>query len=62
MDDFILESEHYNYYSQGADFSIRIEDEYNLNFPEKLGIYTFEEANFTKFRRAKTGETQVSGN
>lgn len=60
-DDFVFESEHYGYYTQGADFVVKKEKESLLNFPEKLLLYTFEEGSFTKFPRAKKGSTQVLG-
>lgn len=61
MEDYELESNYYSYYEKGADFSTRIEKEYELNFPDKLLLYTFEEGNFTKFPRPKTGLTEVLG-
>lgn len=61
MDDFILESEHYGFYNKGSGFSIRMEEEDQLNFPDNLLAYTFEENNFTKFPNPGTGSTEVSG-
>ncbi|XP_014206934.2 5-methylcytosine rRNA methyltransferase NSUN4 [Copidosoma floridanum] len=59
MEDFVLESEHYNYYTQGADFRIKIEKENDMNFPDHLLLYTFEEGNNTKFPKPKTGSTDL---
>lgn len=61
MEDYELESKYYSYYEQGADFSTRIEKEYELNFPDKLLLYTFEEGNDTKFPKPKMGLTEVLG-
>ncbi|XP_001607372.1 5-methylcytosine rRNA methyltransferase NSUN4 [Nasonia vitripennis] len=58
-DDFVLESEHYGYYTQGADFVVKKEEEDCLNFPEKLLLYTFEEGSSMKFPKAKNGSTKV---
>ncbi|XP_014482859.1 PREDICTED: 5-methylcytosine rRNA methyltransferase NSUN4 [Dinoponera quadriceps] len=58
-DDWVLESQHYGYYNQGADFSVKIEKEPILTFPEYLNIYTFEEDNYSKFPPPKKGSTNV---
>lgn len=61
MEDWILESQHYGYYKEGADFSIKIEKETMLTFPQYLNIYTFEENNDSKFPFPKKGSTGVLG-
>lgn len=61
MDDYVLESEHFGYYTKGAEFVIRTEEDEDLCIPDNLLLYTFEESNDTKFPKAKTGTTQVSG-
>ena len=61
MDDFVLESEHYGFYSKGADFEIKVEEEDTLNFPEHLHLYAFEPSNKTKFPRPKSRITGVDG-
>lgn len=61
MEDWVLESEHYGYYNQSADFSVNIEPEPILTFPEYLNIYTFEEHNDSKFPAPKKGSTDVLG-
>ncbi|KAL7304112.1 hypothetical protein TKK_0003570 [Trichogramma kaykai] len=57
MDDWVLESDHYNYYKEGSDFTIKVVEETELNFPDALKIYTYEEGNHSKFPKAKTGST-----
>ncbi|XP_029157751.1 5-methylcytosine rRNA methyltransferase NSUN4 [Nylanderia fulva] len=59
MEDWILESQHYGYYKEGADFSINIEKEATLMFPQYLNIYTFEENNDSPFPSPKNGSTGV---
>lgn len=61
MDDWILESQHYGYYKEGADFSIHVEKEAILTFPQYLNIYTFEEGNDSDFPSPKKGSTGVLG-
>lgn len=61
MEDWILESEHYGYYKQGSDFSVNIEKEVMLTFPQYFNIYTFEEGNDSKFPSPKKGSTGVLG-
>ncbi|XP_029659923.1 5-methylcytosine rRNA methyltransferase NSUN4 isoform X1 [Formica exsecta] len=59
MNDWILESQHYGYYKEGADFSIKVEKEAILTFPQYLNIYTFEEDNDSDFPSPKKGSTGV---
>lgn len=61
MEDWIFESQHYGYYKEGADFSVKIEKEAMLTFPQFLNIYTFEENNDSKFSFPKKGSTGVLG-
>lgn len=61
MEDWILESEHYGYYNQDKDFSVNIERESLLTFPQYLNIYILEESNDSKFPSPKKGSTGVLG-
>jgi hypothetical protein len=61
MEDWILESQHYNYYKNDTDFSIKIEKEAILNFPQYLNVYTFEQENNSEFPSPKEGSTGVLG-
>lgn len=60
MEDWVLESDHYKYYSTADDFPLTIELETELTFPEHLHIYTFERGNITNFQRARRSCTNVS--
>ncbi|KAG5345156.1 NSUN4 methyltransferase, partial [Acromyrmex charruanus] len=59
MEDWILESQHYGYYKEGANFSVNNEKEVLLTFPQYLNIYTFEENNDSRFPSSKKGSTGV---
>ncbi|XP_043463650.1 5-methylcytosine rRNA methyltransferase NSUN4 [Leptopilina heterotoma] len=59
LDDWVLESEHYGYYSKGEDFTISIEEDDSFSIPEQLKLYTFEPHNFSRFRSSKRGTTGV---
>ncbi|KYQ60408.1 Putative methyltransferase NSUN4 [Trachymyrmex zeteki] len=59
MEDWVLESQHYGYYKEGASFSVNIEKEILLTFPQYLNIYTFEENNDSRFPSPKKGSTGV---
>lgn len=60
MEDWVLESDHYKYYSTNADFPLRIELETELTFPEHLHIYTYERGNISNFAKARRSCTNVS--
>ncbi|XP_063917405.1 5-methylcytosine rRNA methyltransferase NSUN4 isoform X1 [Zophobas morio] len=57
-DDFIPESTHYKFYKTDK-FDITVIPEYDINFPEHLNIYCFEESNNSDFDKARTGSTGV---
>ncbi|EZA58657.1 hypothetical protein DMN91_008632 [Ooceraea biroi] len=59
MEDWILESQHYGYYKEGANFSVNVEEEAILTFPQYLNIYMFEEGNDSKFPPPRKGSTGV---
>jgi len=61
MEDWILESQHYDYYKESANFSVNIEQEGVLTFPQYLNMYTYEEDNDSKFLSPKKGSTGVLG-
>lgn len=60
MEDWVLESDHYKYYSTTTDFPLSIEMETTLNFPENLHIYTYEKGNISDFMKARRSCTNVS--
>ncbi|XP_018050637.1 PREDICTED: 5-methylcytosine rRNA methyltransferase NSUN4 isoform X2 [Atta colombica] len=59
MEDWVLESQHYGYYKEGANVLVNIEKEVLLTFPQYLNIYTFEENNDSRFPSPKKGSTGV---
>ncbi|EFN84325.1 Putative methyltransferase NSUN4 [Harpegnathos saltator] len=59
LEDWVLESQHYDYYNQSSDFSVNVEPEPILTFPDYLNVYTFEESNNTRFPAPKKGSTDV---
>ncbi|XP_031850578.2 5-methylcytosine rRNA methyltransferase l(2)10685 [Nomia melanderi] len=59
LNDYVLESDYYNFYNKGADFKINIVEESTLPFPEHLHVYTFEDNNYTRFPSPKLGSTGV---
>lgn len=60
MDDWVLESDHYKYYSTTTDFPLKIEDETEFDVPENLHLFTYEKGNISTFPRPKTCLTGVS--
>lgn len=59
LDDWVLESSHYDYYSRGADFSVHVEKDPVLRFPEHLKVYAFEALNDSKFPSPRRGPLGV---
>ncbi|KAF7396121.1 hypothetical protein HZH66_006983 [Vespula vulgaris] len=59
MEDWVLESEHYEYYQKASDFKIPVEKEKILSFPKHLKLYTYEEFSEEKFPAPKKGSTGV---
>lgn len=56
-----MESQHYGYYKEGTDFSVNVEREVVLTFPQYLNIYTYEQDSDSKFPSPRKGSTGVSG-
>ncbi|XP_043803348.1 5-methylcytosine rRNA methyltransferase NSUN4 isoform X2 [Apis laboriosa] len=59
LDDWVLESDHYKFYTKADDFKVNVENEHVLPFPEHLHVYTFERDNYTRFPSPKKGSTGV---
>lgn len=59
MEDFIAESEHYQYYNTGVDFPLKFEPEVNFGIPKTLDIYTFPKGDISRFSRPKQCSTKV---
>lgn len=59
MEDFVPESEHYQYYSTNVEFPLKIEPETSFEFPKTLDIYVYPKGDISRFSRPKTGSTKV---
>jgi len=60
--DWILESQHYQYYEENSEFPINILIlESPLNIPPHLQVFTFDRGDFSPFPYPKSGVTKVSG-
>lgn len=57
-EDYISESTHYRFYQMGQ-FSVKIETEYDFNFPEHLNVYCYEYENMSDFQPSRKGSTEV---
>ncbi|XP_011302332.1 5-methylcytosine rRNA methyltransferase NSUN4 [Fopius arisanus] len=59
LEDYVLESEHYGYYSKSADFEINVEQDSRFSFPEHLKVFTFDAGNDSTFPSPRRGSTGV---
>lgn len=59
MQDYVNESEHYQYYNTGIEFPLKFEPETNFAIPESLNIYTFPKNDISRFSRPKKCTTEV---
>lgn len=59
MDDYVSESEHYQYYNTGIEFPLTFEPEQDFMIPESLNIYTFPKSDISRFSRPKKCTTEV---
>ncbi|CAH0564489.1 unnamed protein product [Brassicogethes aeneus] len=57
-DDFIPESAHYKLYDTSSEFSVTVEKEFDIHFPENLNVYCYMTED-TNFAPALNGETGV---
>lgn len=58
MEDFVTETQHYQYYSSTVDFPLNIEPDTDFKFPAELDFYTYVEGDVSRFirpRRSITG-------
>lgn len=58
MEDFVPESQHYQYYSTTVDFPLKIEAEKDFVFPETLDIYVYPKGDISRFARPKRCSTK----
>lgn len=59
MEDFIPESNHYQYYNTAIDFPLKIEPETDFIFPKTLDIYMYPKGDISRFTRPKRGQIGV---
>lgn len=60
--DWILESQHYQYYEENSDFPINVlNEESSINIPSNLQVYTFDRGDFSPFPHPRTSASNVSG-
>lgn len=57
MEDYMPESEHYQYYKSTVDFPLTIEPEKEFKFPPALNLYTYIEGDISRFNRPRRGQT-----
>lgn len=56
---WLLESDYYNHYVRGTNFSINVKKETELLFPKYLHAYTFESDTESRFKAPKKGSTDL---
>lgn len=60
MEDFVLESDHYNYYKDStSDFPLNYVKEESIDIPKNLLIYTYEEGNVATYKAPRRDLTGV---
>ncbi|XP_031623968.1 5-methylcytosine rRNA methyltransferase NSUN4 [Contarinia nasturtii] len=59
MEDFIPESDHYQYYNTAVDFPLKIELESDFAFPKTLDLYMYPKGDISRFSRPKNASTKV---
>ncbi|XP_030756681.1 5-methylcytosine rRNA methyltransferase NSUN4-like [Sitophilus oryzae] len=59
-EDFIPESTYYQMFDSTASSQVKIEKDYNLNFPDNLNVYCYEMDNYNDFEPVKKSSTGVS--
>lgn len=60
MEDFIPESDHYQYYKTTVDFPLKFEPETTFEFPQTLDIYVYPKGDISRFSRPSPCSTNVS--
>lgn len=59
MEDFIPESNHYQYYNTAVDFPLKVEPETDFVFPKTLNLYMYPKGDISRFARPKNSSTKV---
>lgn len=58
-EDFVSEASQYNFYDANSEVGVKIEKQYDFNFPEHLKIFCFEKDNYSSFKPPKKAITGV---
>lgn len=59
MEDYVTESEHYQYYSTTVDFPLKFEVENDFKFPATLNLYAYPKSDISRFSRPKRDNTNT---
>lgn len=59
MEDFIPESDHYQYYNTSVDFPLKFEPETDFVFPKMLDIFIYPKGDISRYSRPKNSSTKV---
>ncbi|XP_026476433.1 5-methylcytosine rRNA methyltransferase NSUN4-like [Ctenocephalides felis] len=59
IEDWVFESEHYQYYQNPSEFPIKVEAEAPFTIPETFNVYSYERGNISDFPSPKRGSTGV---
>lgn len=59
MEDYVAESEHYQYYNTGVDFPLKFDVERKFEIPQTLDIYIYPKGDISRFSRPKQSSTLV---
>lgn len=59
MEDYVVESEHYQYYNTGVEFPLKFEVEHSFEIPKTLDIYMFPKGDISRFSRPTPSSTKM---
>lgn len=59
MEDFVVESEHYQYYNTGVDFPLQFEVEQSFEISKTLDIYVYPKGDISRFSRPIPSSTRM---
>lgn len=57
MEDYVVESKHYQYYNTTVDFPLKFEPETDFVFPKTLDIYLYPKGDISRYSRPEPGST-----
>lgn len=59
MEDFVVESEHYQYYNTGVEFPLKFVVEHSFEIPKTLDIYMYPKGDISRFSRPVPSSTKM---